>query len=313
MKAFVIDEFKTPGSLRDIPEKPLDDNGIAVEVHYAGVNPVDWKVREGQYKDKQLPLVLGQDFSGTVKNVKGDSHASVGQRVFGCARLGAYAEETTLPNNAQDSPYAPIPDGLSDELAAALPTPGLTALASLAVLDVGKDTKLLVIGAAGAVGSIALQTAVHRGARVTGVAKPGQAASLRARGIDDVIETDGSAVDAVQAKHREPFDVVLDLVSDKETLKNNAPLVRPGGKLVTTIYAADEQWFKQRDITATNIIMNKTPQSSPEGLSELAKLFTDGVVQIDVAETTLDEAGSILDKLEAGKLPRKYVLHVDHA
>jgi NADPH:quinone reductase-like Zn-dependent oxidoreductase len=312
MKALVIDESKTPGSLRDLPDPTLEDNAVRVDVSYAGVNPVDWKIRDGAVGERTFPLVLGQDFAGTVQDARGDAPVQIGDRVFGCAReSGSYAEETVVPNDTHDSPYARIPDGLSDALAAALPTPGLTALASLATLEATRGTSLLIVGAAGAVGSIAAQTAVHRGVSVTAVVLPGQGTAMRAHGVKDVVETDGSVVDAVRKDHPELFDAILDLVSDGGTLKMNAPLLRRGGNLVTTIHVADVEWFSERGIVATNIVMNETPQSSSQTLTELANLVTEGFVKVDIAgERSLDQAASLLDEISAGKSPGKFVLRV---
>jgi len=313
MKAIAIDAYKSSGSLHELPEPPLGEDAIRVAVTFAGVNPVDWKIRAGKSgQDRKPPIVLGQDFAGTVEELSGHAHAPKGARVFGCARAnGSYAERTVVPNHAQDSPYAPIPDGISDQVAAALPTPGLTALGALALLEAARDTRLLIVGAAGAVGSIALQAARHRGARVTAVVQPGQAADVRALGADDIVETKESVLEAVRADGREPYDAVLDLVSDGDALKENAPLLRRGGKLVSTIHVADEQWFRAHDIVATNIVMSETPQSSPEGLTELAKLVADGIVNVGVSgERPLADAPALLDEMQAGTRPGKFVLRV---
>jgi NADPH:quinone reductase-like Zn-dependent oxidoreductase len=312
MKAIAIDAYKTPGSLHELPEPPLGDDAIRVAVSFAGVNPVDWKIREGAMgRDRKPPLVLGQDFAGTVEAVSGRPHAERGTRVFGCARAsGAYAEQTVVPNHARDSPYAPIPEGLSDELAAALPTPGLTALGSLALLEAASGTRLLIVGAAGAVGSIAVQAARHRGARVSAVVRPGQAEQVRAYGVG-VVETGDGVLDAVRAAGHEAFDAVLDLVSDRDALKQIAPLLRRGGKLVSTIHVADEEWFEAHDIAATNIVMSETPQSSPEGLAELANLVSGGIVKVALTgERPLAEAPALLDEMQAGSRSGKFVLRV---
>jgi NADPH:quinone reductase-like Zn-dependent oxidoreductase len=312
MKAFVIDAFRTAGVLRDQSEPPAGDYGIRVAVHVAGVNPIDWKIRDGEAGPRRFPLVLGQDFAGLVEAVSGTPHAQIGERVYGIARAnGGYAEKTALPNAAQDSPYARLPDELSDAVAAALPTPGLTALASLAVLNVAANTRLLIVGAAGAVGRTALQVASHSGAAVTAVVRPGQAAQIRGCGAKDVVEAAGDAGAALGKDHAGAFEAVLDLVSDGETLKANVSLVRPGGKLVTTVHVADEAWFAERGITATNIVMNKTPQSSQRGLDELARLVISGVVSIDApTERPLRDAGAVLDGLKARTLSGKFVLRI---
>jgi len=314
MKAFAIDRFGSEGRVRDLPQPQLDLDSVLVRVRVAGINPIDWKIRDGKAGGRTFPLVLGQDFAGVVEQVGSQvTRVKAGDRVFGCARAhGAYAEETAVPDHEQASPFALIPDGLSDAVAAALPTPALTALASLSALGVGKDTTLLVVGAAGAVGTAAVQMARLRGARVSAYVRSEQEAELRSLGADEAISSERDDVlGSVQAQHPEPFDVILDLISDGETLKRNAPLLRQGGRLVTTIHVADEKWFGDRGLTAINIVMNETPQSSPEGLNEVAKLAADGKLRVDVAgERALAEAGRTLDEGKAGKLSGKMLLRI---
>jgi NADPH:quinone reductase-like Zn-dependent oxidoreductase len=314
MKAFAIDRFGTEGDVRDLPQPKLDVDSVLVRVCVAGVNPIDWKIRDGKSGSRAFPLVLGQDFAGVVEQVgRQVTRVRAGDRVFGCARAhGAYAEETAVPDHERASPFSLIPDGLSDAVAAALPTPALTALASLSALGAGKDTTLLVVGAAGAVGTAAVQMAHLRGSRVSAYVRPGQEAALRALGAHETISSESDDVlGSVRAQHPEPFDVILDLVSNGETLKRNAPLLRQGGKLVTTIHVADEKWFGDHGLTAINIVMNETPQSSPEGLNEVAKLALDGKLRVDVlGERALGEAGRTLDEGKAGKLSGKMLLRI---
>ncbi|MDQ2908443.1 MAG: NADP-dependent oxidoreductase [Candidatus Eremiobacteraeota bacterium] len=311
MRAITIDRFQTPGSLRDLPEPALEPDAVLVRITCAGVNPVDWKTRDGKSGERSFPLVLGQDFAGVVERAgERIGRVKAGQRVFGCARdHGSYAEATLIRDGQQDSPFTAIPDGVSDEQAAALPTPGLTALASLDILGVTRGTELLIVGAAGAVGGAAVQMAHHRGARVSAVVLPGQAQTAADFGADETIEASDDLARAVRKRHPEPFDAVFDLVSDGETLKKNVPLVKKGGKLVTTIHVADEKWFADQGITATNVVMYETPQSSPQGLDELAKMVVDRALQVEVTtEKPLAQAVSVLDDVKSGKLHGKAVL-----
>ncbi|MBC5801298.1 MAG: NADP-dependent oxidoreductase [Candidatus Eremiobacteraeota bacterium] len=313
MRAIVIDRFQTQGTLRDVPEPPLEPNSVLIRVTCAGINPVDWKTRDGKTGDRTFPLVLGQDFAGVVERA-GDrvGHLKAGDRVFGCARdHGSYAEKTLIRDGQKDSPFTTIPDAMSDEQAAALPTPGLTALASLEILRVARGTSLLIIGAGGAVGAAAVQIARRRGAKVAAVVKAGQAQQATDFGADEVIESSDDLVRAVGERHPHAFDAVFDLVNDGETLKKNAPLVKKGGRLVTTIHVADEPWFRDHDIQATNVVMYETPQSTPQGLDELARMVVDRTLSVEVAtEKPLDEAPEVLDEVKAGKLQGKVVLRV---
>lgn len=104
---------------------------------------------------------------------------------------------------------------------------------------------------------------------------------------------------------------MLDLVSNGDALKRDASLVAPGGKLVSTINSADEGWFREHAITATNVVMSKTPQSSAQSLDELARLIIAGKLVVKVAaERPLDDAPAVLDEVKAGRLTGKIVLHV---
>jgi NADPH:quinone reductase-like Zn-dependent oxidoreductase len=313
MHAIVIDNFKEAGSVREIPEPQLDRNAVLIRIAVAGVNPVDWKVRAGKFGERHFPLVLGQDFAGSIEAVgDGVERVTVGDRVFGCARdHGSYAEETLVPDLDKGSPFTKIPEGLDDAQAAALPTPGLTALASLDWLDVGEGTELLIVGAAGAVGSAAVQMARKRKAKITAVVKPGQGDEAREFGAGTVVETTGNFLEAVRSAHPRPFAATLDLISSGEALQHHLPLYAKGGKLVTTIHVADEEWFLERGIEANNITMSETDASSPRGLETLAELVLAGDLRVPIAaERPLTDAASVLDGLEAGKLGGKIVLRV---
>ncbi len=102
---------------------------------------------------------------------------------------------------------------------------------------------------------------------------------------------------------------MLDLVSDGETLKKNAEILKPGGKLVTTVHVADEAWFTERGFKAYNIVMNQTPQSSPDGLETVARMVLDGTLTVRIAQTSpLAEAPDVLDAVQAGKVHGKAIL-----
>jgi NADPH:quinone reductase-like Zn-dependent oxidoreductase len=307
----MIDRFKTPAMMRDVDTPTLDEDAVLLRVTAAGVNPIDWKIRDGEGGDRSFPLTLGGDFAGIVERV-GTSVTRVkeGDRVFGTAREhGAFAEYTEIKDHAPDSPFTRIPAGISDAQAAAIPIPVLTALASLEALKVGKDTELLIVGAAGAVGSAAVQIARNRGALITAVVKKGQENDARSNGAATVVTGNERPQAAIKAAHNGQFDAVLDLVSNGEQLKAYAPLVKAGGSIVTTIHVADEGFFAAKNITAINLVMAETPQSSPEALDEIAQMVLDGALTISVgSERPLEEANAVLDGLKAGKISGKVIL-----
>jgi NADPH:quinone reductase len=193
--------------------------------------------------------------------------------------------------------------------AAALPTPGLTALAALELLNVREGTDLLILGAGGSVGCDAVQIARERGALITAGVKNGQEAEAGALGAQTAIAIQGDALGAIRAVRPEPFEAVLDVISNGDTLKRNAPLIKRGGTLVTTIHVADEAWFQERGIRAINMTMNETPQSSPAGLDEIAAMVADGTLVIKVAaERPLADANAVLDGIKSGTIAGKVIL-----
>ncbi len=314
MRAFAIDEFGTPGSLHDLPSLTPKPDEIVVAVSVAGVNPIDWKVRDGMAGERPLPLVLGQDFAGSVE-ATGSSATGFAKadRVFGIAREhGGYAEYTAVALGDRGSPVAPTPAELDDVRAAAIPTAGLTALAGLVALGAENGRSVLILGATGGVGAFATQLARVRGARIIASASSKKHDFALSLGAGDVADYDREdVVETVKAWYPEGVDGILDLVSkDADAVAKFAPLLAPGGKLVSTNHAADEAWFARSGLTAHNLSLSDTPQSSRESLEELAAMVA-GTIHVFVERhAPLAEAAEILEESKSGKLGGKAVLTV---
>ena len=190
MKAIRIHQFGDANTLQleDAPNINIADDQLLVRVRAAGVNPIDWKIRQGYMKDimhTNFPLTIGQDFAGEVVD-KGKSvtQFAKGDRVFGFAQ-GTYAEFAAAPA----SMVAKIPDGVDFATAAALPTAGLTALQIIRDFVRAKPgMTILIHGAAGGVGSFASQIAKNSGARVIGTATGDDIQYLKSIGVDEVID-----------------------------------------------------------------------------------------------------------------------------
>ncbi len=312
MKAMVVEHRGEAGSLKELPVPHPASHEILVRITAAGVNPVDWKSRDRG--DRSLPFVLGQDFAGVVSE-RGDAVTKYrqGERVFGIAREhGAYAEYTLVPEDDPAQPVAKIPDSVGDADAAALPTAGLTALGSLEALHAAKDATLLVLGATGGVGGFAVQIARARGTRVIGTGRSANESLALSLGIDEFVAYDRQDVVAtVKASHGNGIDAVLDLVDDRDGIKAMAELLREGGRIVSTIGAADVEWFAQRKIAAQNLVMFRTPQSSHAGLRTLLELVEQGRVRVMIAgERTLAGALAALDESKSGSVDGKLVITV---
>lgn len=308
MRAFAIDDYGQTGTVREMPDPQPSPGQVLIRVTAAGVNPVDWKIRDGGHERKPLPLILGQDFAGVVERAEAVDEPRAGQRVFGAARShGSYAEYTLVPAGSRAEPIAPVPDGVSDEQAAALPTAGLTALASLEILGVREGTTVLIVGATGGVGAFATQLAHQRGAHVIGTVRT-DPERARALGADEAIAGDDVAAEVKRA-HPNGVDAVLDLVHAQDAIKALAEVLKPGGAIVSTIHGADEAWFAQRGIKATNVVVNQTPQWSPAGLSELAGMVAAGKLDVGIAlQAPLADAARVLERSKSGSLGGKAVL-----
>lgn len=312
MKAVVVEHLNEQGSLKEWPVPPVGPRDVLVAVAVAGVNPVDWKTRD--QARRPLPFVLGQDFSGLVTEVGNEVRRyRPGERLFGIARkYGSYAECTLVPEDDNEQPVAKIPDDVGDADAAALPTAGLTALASLEELHVASESTLLVLGATGGVGGIAVQIARERGARVIGTARASNEQHARSLGVAEFIAYDtGNIVEAVRRAHSEGVDAVLDLVDDADSIKRMADVVHAQGRIVSTIGACDVDWFAARNIVAKNLVLFETPTASHEGLRTLVKMLEEGRLRVTIAqEHPLAQATQALDESKAGRVDGKLVLTV---
>jgi len=313
MKAVLVEHRGEAGSLKDIPTPHPAEHEILVRVTAASVNPIDWKSRDRG--DRPLPFVLGQDFAGVVSATGARvSKYREGERIFGVARRhGAFAEYTIVPEESRPEPVAKIPDDVGDADAAALPTAGLTALAAVEWLAIAPGSTLLVVGATGGVGSFALQIGRDRGARVIAVARSSNEGLARSLGAQEFVAYDTDDVHAaLKAAHPRGVDAVLDLVSDSDGLKALADLVRRDGRVVSTIGAADVDWFAQRYVAAQNVVMNQTPQSSHAGLRALIELLEQQRMRVVIAgERPLAETVEALDESKRGSVNGKIVITVD--
>ena len=170
-------------------------------------------------------------------------------------------------------PLARIPDGVADDQAAALPIPAVTALRTVELLEVTAGQHVVVMGAAGGVGGYAVQMARSRGAHVIATVR-GDAGEARRLGAEEVYDSQATdVIDALRAAHPDGADAVLDLVSGPDAIRRDAAVIRPGGRLVSTIFAADEGWFAERQITARNHASSANPLISPEGLTTVAQML----------------------------------------
>jgi NADPH:quinone reductase-like Zn-dependent oxidoreductase len=211
MKAVTYTEYGGPEVLHvaDVEEPHAGPGQIRIAVRAAGVNPVDWKARSGMMREVMpvsFPAIDGREASGVVDEVGADvADAAVGDEVFGFAVGGAAAEHAIL------DAFARKPAGLTWEQAAGLPVAAETSVRVFTVLGGVHDGQTLVIdGAAGGVGTVAVQLARARGARVIGTASEGNHAFLRSIGAEPTTYGDGLA-ERVRALAPDGVDLAFDV------------------------------------------------------------------------------------------------------
>jgi len=227
------------------------------------MNPLDQAIASGAFSERlhaTFPLILGVDVAGVVEAV-GDGPApySIGDRVFGQlltpGSLGAYADYVAV---AADATVADVPDAVSMEVAASLPTPGVTALQLARSLEPSAAKTVAVVGAGGAVGGFLTQLLVASGARVLAVALPSQADRVRGYGAQEVIDAAVTPTDHIRAAAPSGVDALVDLVSAPEQFALLAGTVRSGGTAVSTRYVADLDALAEKSIEGVNFRVEMT-------------------------------------------------------
>ena len=310
MQAFAIDRFDEPGSLRDLPVPATGDGDVLVRIHAAGVNPIDLKIRDGK-KPASVPFphVLGQDAAGVIVHVGASvSGFNEGDEVYGAFWLaGAFAQYAKV--TVSRAAIARKPASLDFERAAALPTPCLAALAALKAVNVQRGQTLLVVGATGGVGSYVVQLAARQGATVLATARMESRDYIRRLGATEVFDhTHGDLVASVMQAHPERIDAVVDMVSGQDALERLAMVLRPSGRLTTTVHSADEAAFAKRGIHATNVDVFGT---SGGGLDELNRLIEERHLEIPIeSRFSLSDTTVALATVSSGHTRGKLILTI---
>ncbi|MFD4916736.1 NADP-dependent oxidoreductase [Streptomyces virginiae] len=302
MRAYVIDAFGDTPALREVPVPDPGPGEVQIRVRAAGVNPLDFKTAGGELAGSgaefSFPLTLGFDVAGMVTATGEGADFAVGDEVFGLVwprsfEHGSFAEYMTAPRQAA---LAHRPEGLDPVAAAALPMTGGTAQSAVDWLGLTEGEKLLVVGATGGVGSYALQMATDRGAHVIAVASAADHAYARSLGAAETIDHRTTDVaDAVRAAHPDGIDAVIDLADNAETVSTRiAPLLRDGGRLLSTVFATDPDALAARGIRAVNFAYRATG----EDMARLATGVTAGGLRVaeirNYPLASIDEARTAL-------------------
>ena len=234
MKAFVVAKYKKNGPLRlqDMPEPQMGTNDVLVRIQASGINPLDGKIRDGEFKlflPYRPPFILGHELAGTVLRVGANVRGlKIGDEVFARPRdhrTGTFAETIAV----DQAEVALKPASLSMAEAASIPLVGLTAWQALVELGkVQAEQKVFIQAGSGGVGTFAIQLAKHLGATVATTASAGNVVLVKSLGADVVV--DYKTQDFEEVLH--DYDVVLNS-QDGKTLEKSLNVLKPGGKLIS--------------------------------------------------------------------------------
>lgn len=268
---------------------------VLVDVKAAGVNPADWKIREGYFQQMmplQFPSTLGMDFSGVIEKVgEGVPDFKQNDEVYGQAAVirggsGAFAEIAL----ANADTIAHKPKILSHEKAAGLPLVGVSAWQALVeTIGLSKGQKILIHGGAGGIGSIAIQLAKHLGAYVaTAVSTNDKQFVKEELGADEVIDYKTQTFEDLLPHE---YDAVFDTVGG-ETYTRSFKILKRSGIIVSMLEQPNQELMDRFGVKA----ISQFTQVNRERLTKLAQWVDQNNIRVNIDRTfPLDEAGKALD------------------
>jgi NADPH:quinone reductase-like Zn-dependent oxidoreductase len=330
MKAFAIDKYKDALTLREFPD-PMPGRGeVVVAIAAASVNPIDWKLRDGEFKailPVEMPLILGNDLAGTVVAVgDGVRRFKVGDEVFAHPdndRIGTFAERIAIAE--ADLALKPASLGMTD--AAALPLVALTAWQVLVErAQVKAGDKVLIHAGSGGVGTVAIQLAKHLGATVATTAGTDNIDLVRSLGADVVINYRNDDF----AKRLSGYDVVVNSLGP-DVLEKSLSVLKPGGKLISISGPPDPAFA--REIGANWVVRQLLRllsfkirykakkhgvdysflfmRADGAQLAEIAKLVDAGAIRPVIDRVfRFDETPAAMKRVESGRSRGKVVIQV---
>jgi len=279
MRAVVLNSFDGPGAITvaEADDPMVTDGQVLVRVEAAAIGPWDPQTTLGAFAAAggmaTFPQILGWDLSGTVVEIgPGVTEWSLGDPVMGYSAqpwtgVGVFAEEVSMSTGL----LTPRPVDLDTNVAASLPVVALTADLALREAGLREGATLLVLGAAGAVGSLVTQLAVQAGIRVVGSGSAGDLARIEALGAEAAFDRSAD-VAAQTVATTGPADAIIDLVGAAARPSAMGAL-RPGGRFVTTIHGPLPEGL-------TDPPRMVSVQPNPDRLGQLARLVAAGTLRV---------------------------------
>lgn len=305
MQAIRVHNYGGPEQLKleQVPRPEPQAGEVLIRVHAAGVNPVDWKFRQGWMKDfvpMQFPYIPGTDLAGVVQEIgPGVTAFQEGQAVFGQSAKGTYAGYTT----ASVETLALKPKTLNFDEAATIPVGATTAWQAL--FDHGglqPGQRVLVQGAAGGVGLFAVQFARWKGAHVIGTASTANLDFVRSLGAETVVDYTTTPVESVV----HDVDLVLDTVGG-QTLESSLRVLKRGGTLVPIAGQPSKEQAQELGIR----VVSMSAHVSSELLQTFTQLIDEGQVKVVVGATfLLRDAPKAHELSQSGHGRGRIVLHI---
>jgi NADPH:quinone reductase len=308
MKAIALTTPDTPPALSELPAPTPGPNEVLVRVHGSSANPVDSGIAAGMLKqmgvEYEYPVILGRDYAGTVEEAGAEvSRYAVGDQVFGfllhanpAAHDGSWAELIAVP---EDSSIAHAPETLDLATAGAAPLAGIAAMLSIDALELSEGDTVLIVGATGGVGSLAVQLAARAGATVIAPARPEDEDYLRELGVSELLPREGDLAAAARENHPDGFDAVLDLVNYAPDVP--ASLAKDNGRVASPTGAAGEG--------AGRTMVMAAP--TPDNLERLARLLADGELRVPIQATyELEQAPDALTALPTTHTQGKLTIRI---
>ncbi|HVV04574.1 MAG TPA: NADP-dependent oxidoreductase [Puia sp.] len=304
MKAIQIHSYGGPEVLKveEVARPQVSSHDVLIKVYASGVNPLDWKAREG-YMKHSLPFIPGWDVSGVVEETgPAVKNFKKGDEVYSRPDTkgnGSYAEYVV----AKDDELGHKPATIDHVTAAAIPLAGLTAWQGLFTHGkLRQGQRVLILGASGGVGSFAVQFAKCKGAYVIGTTSEPNLSFIRELGADEAIDYHKRGYENLIGH----IDMVFDTIGG-EAQKNTLRLLRPGGILVTTLKVEDAAPFEKKGVRITGMM----GKSRPEDLEAIARLVDEGKVKPFIQKVfPLEKAADASRMSQEGHVRGKIVLRV---
>lgn len=312
-RAVVINHFGDVPHLTTFPLPALAPGQVLIEVQAASVNAFDWKAAEGRFKDAfdyQFPVTVGRDYAGVVRAVDGEvRRVAPGDAVFGyftgqALRRGSFATHVWAD---ESECFERRPPGLGASAAACLPLSGVVALRCVDAVKPAAGDRVLILGAPGGVGSLAVQLAAAEGAHVIASGLAEDEAYLRDLGAADVVEPGRGLIGEVSERYPEGINGLIDLVDYQPAFQAHAGLLVPGGRAASVHRAVDEVLFARQGWHGTNV------NSAPDRLllGRLADLTAGGSLRtVITGRYRLDDAPAALADAKNGHSRGKLVIEI---